>query len=55
VAAVTADSGVTATCNDSSSAWAATGKLSTAHFWCVDSTGVSKDEGTTDIGTAKAC
>ncbi len=48
----------TATCNDSSSAWAGEVPLSSAsgtnQMWCVDSTGKSKQE-STSIGAGTAC
>lgn len=48
----TPGTGILVTCHDSPSAWAAEGPMSgssagTPHMWCADSTGASKDNGTT--------
>ncbi len=45
----------TATCNDSSGAWAAEVPLTTSgHMWCVDSTSAARDE-TVSIGASTVC
>ena len=54
-----ASSGITATCNDSASAWAAEVPLAgstivSPQMWCVDSVGKSKQE-TVSIGAATTC
>ncbi len=55
VAAAGSASGTTADCNDSASAWAAGVALKTAgQFWCVDSTGASKQTAA-DLGTGTVC
>lgn len=45
----------TATCNDSSTAWAAEVPLKAGGMWCVDSTGKSKNAGVVTIGAGTAC
>lgn len=51
----TSNSTTDATCNDSSSGWAAEVPLkSVSGFWCVDSTGKSKQK-PTSIGNATVC
>ncbi len=48
-------SGTTLVCNSSSTAWAVQANTSTANtYWCVDSTGASKEK-TSALGTATAC
>ncbi len=43
-----------ATCNDSATAWASEVPLKTGGFWCVDSTGISKQTNNS-IGSGTIC
>ena len=42
-------------CNSTPSAWAATVKLADNTYECADSTGITKNKGTTVLGTATDC
>jgi len=42
-------------CDATASAWAAEATLSTTKFWCVDSTGASKEKVATKGATATVC
>jgi len=50
-----ATTATTASCNNDATTWAAQSPLKTGGYWCVDSAGASKYEGTALGATSKVC